>query len=142
MFSLINTLEKRFLGLTNVQIGLFSLPTIVIIGSVVLFVLNRKSRYNPFILVSLILSLIHFYHHYKLAKLENKQFKPTLKKEFQWSTWAVVKDKAGKVDFNKTLTGPDLKSFIDDKLFPYLKSHQTYHHANESSSSLPSKSSS
>ncbi|MDB9812156.1 type I restriction-modification system subunit M [Candidatus Pelagibacter sp.] len=56
------------------------------------------------------------------SKLENKQFKPTLKKEFQWSTWAVVKDKAGKVDFNKTLTGPDLKSFIDDKLFPYLKS--------------------
>jgi len=56
------------------------------------------------------------------AKLENKQFKPTLKKEFQWSTWAVVKDKAGKVDFNKTLTGPDLKSFIDDKLFTYLKS--------------------
>jgi len=56
------------------------------------------------------------------AKLENKQFKPTLKKEFQWSTWAVVKDKVGKVDFNKTLTGPDLKSFIDDKLFPYLKS--------------------
>ena len=69
----VNTLEKRFLGLTNVQIGLFSLPTIVIIGSVVLFVLNRKSRYNPFVLVSLILSLIHFYHHYKLAKLENKQ---------------------------------------------------------------------
>ncbi len=56
------------------------------------------------------------------AKLENKQFIPTLKKEFQWSKWAVVKDKAGKVDFNKTLTGPDLKSFIDDKLFPYLKS--------------------
>ena len=56
------------------------------------------------------------------TKLENKQFKPTLKKEFQWSSWAVVKDKAGKVDFNKTLTGPDLKSFIDDKLFPYLKS--------------------
>tara|TARA_B100001057_G_scaffold415959_1_gene433749 strand:+ start:1 stop:1458 length:1458 start_codon:yes stop_codon:yes gene_type:complete len=56
------------------------------------------------------------------AKLENKQFKPTLKKEFQWATWAVVKDKVGKVDFNKTLTGPDLKTFIDDKLFPYLKS--------------------
>ncbi len=56
------------------------------------------------------------------SKLENKKFKPTLKKEFQWSTWAVVKDKAGKVDFNKTLTGPDLKNFIDNKLFPYLKS--------------------
>ena len=56
------------------------------------------------------------------SKLENKEFKPTLKKEFQWSTWAVVKDKDGKIDFNKTLTGPDLKKFIDEKLFPYLKS--------------------
>ena len=56
------------------------------------------------------------------AKLENKKFKPTLDKEFQWSTWAIVKDKAGKVDFNKTLQGPDLKKFVDDKLFPYLSS--------------------
>ena len=56
------------------------------------------------------------------AKLENKKFKPTLDKQFQWSTWAIVKDKAGKVDFNKTLTGPDLKKFVDDKLFPYLSS--------------------
>ena len=56
------------------------------------------------------------------AKLENKKFKPTLDKEFQWSTWAIVKDKAGKVDFNKTLTGSDLKKFVDDKLFPYLSS--------------------
>ncbi len=56
------------------------------------------------------------------AKLENKKFKPTLDKEFEWSTWAIVKDKAGKIDFNKTLTGPDLKKFVDDKLFPYLSS--------------------
>ncbi len=56
------------------------------------------------------------------AKLENKKFKPTLNKEFQWSTWAIVKDKAGKIDFNKTLTGPDLKKFVDEKLFPYLSS--------------------
>ncbi len=56
------------------------------------------------------------------AKLENKKFKPTLDKEFQWSTWAIVKDNSGKVDFNKTLTGPDLKKFVDEKLFPYLSS--------------------
>ena len=56
------------------------------------------------------------------AKLENKKFKPTLDKEFQWSTWAIVKNKEGKVDFNKSLTGPDLKKFVDDKLFPYLSS--------------------
>ena len=56
------------------------------------------------------------------AKLENKKFKPTLDKEFQWSAWAIVKDKEGKVDFNKSLTGPDLKKFVNDKLFTYLSS--------------------
>ncbi|MDA8822299.1 type I restriction-modification system subunit M [Candidatus Pelagibacter bacterium] len=56
------------------------------------------------------------------AKLENKKFKPTLDKEFQWSTWAIVKDKEDKVDFNKSLTGPDLKKFVNDKLFTYLSS--------------------
>ena len=54
------------------------------------------------------------------AKLDNKKFKPVLDKEFQWSSWAIVKTKDGKVDFNKILTGPDLKKFVDDKLFPYL----------------------
>ena len=69
----VNTLEKRFLGLTNVQIGLFSLPAFIALSSVVLVVLNKKARYNPAVLVSLIISLIHLYHHYTLAKLENKQ---------------------------------------------------------------------
>ncbi len=56
------------------------------------------------------------------ASLENKQFKPVLDKEYQWSSWAIIKTKDGKVDFNKILTGPDLKKFVDDKLFPYLSS--------------------
>tara|TARA_B100001250_G_C19460636_1_gene640063 strand:- start:393 stop:650 length:258 start_codon:yes stop_codon:yes gene_type:complete len=68
----VKTLEKRFLGLTNVQIGLFSLPTFIALSSVVLVILNRKARYNPAILVSLIISLIHLYHHYTLTKLQNK----------------------------------------------------------------------
>jgi len=54
------------------------------------------------------------------AKLENKTFTPVLDKEYQWSSWAIVKTKEGKVDFNKILTGPDLKEFVDNKLFPYL----------------------
>ena len=54
------------------------------------------------------------------ASLENKQFKPVLDKEYQWSSWAIIKTKEGKVDFNKILTGSDLKKFVDDKLFPYL----------------------
>ena len=56
------------------------------------------------------------------ASLENKKFKPVLNQEYQWSNWAIVKSKDGKVDFNKILTGPDLKKFVDDKLFPYLSS--------------------
>ncbi|ADQ91351.1 hypothetical protein BpV2_184c [Bathycoccus sp. RCC1105 virus BpV2] len=68
----IDTLDKRFLGLTNVQIGLFSLPVFIVLSSVVLIVLNKKARYNPAVLVSLIISLIHLYHHYTLAKLQNK----------------------------------------------------------------------
>ena len=69
----VNTLEKRFLGLTDIQIGLFSLPAFIVLSSVVLIVLNRKARYNPAVLVSLIISLMHLYHHYTLAKLQNKQ---------------------------------------------------------------------
>ena len=68
----VNTLEKRFLGLTNVQIGLFSLPAFIALSSVVLLVLNKKARYNTAVMVSLIISLIHLYHHYTLAKLQNK----------------------------------------------------------------------
>ena len=56
------------------------------------------------------------------TKLENKKYKPILDKEFQWSSWAVVKKKDGTTDFDKILMGPDLKKFVDAKLFPYLSS--------------------
>ena len=56
------------------------------------------------------------------ASLENKKFKPVLDKEYQWSSWAIVKAKDGKIDFNKLLQGSDLKKFVDNKLFPYLSS--------------------
>ena len=56
------------------------------------------------------------------AKLDNKKFNPIFKTEYRWSSWAVVKDKKGKVDFNKTLTGSDLIKFVNNKLFPYLSS--------------------
>ena len=56
------------------------------------------------------------------AKLDNKKFNPIFKSEYRWSSWAVVKDKKGNVDFNKTLTGSDLIKFVNNKLFPYLSS--------------------
>jgi len=54
------------------------------------------------------------------AKLENKTFTTVLDREYQWSSWAIVKSNDGKVDFNKTKTGADLKDFVDNNLFPYL----------------------
>ena len=56
------------------------------------------------------------------AKLENKKFKPVLDNKFRWSSWAIVKSKDAKIDFNKLLQGPDLKKFVDSELFPYLSS--------------------
>ena len=52
--------------------------------------------------------------------LDNKKFEPIFKPEFRWSSWAVVKDSKGKVDFNKTFTGTDLIEFVNNKLFPFL----------------------
>lgn len=54
------------------------------------------------------------------SKLDNNNFKSIFDKEYKWSSWAVVKTKEGKVDFNKSLTGDDLTKFINNKLFPYL----------------------
>ena len=54
------------------------------------------------------------------AKLDNKNFKSIFDKNYKWSSWAVVKTKEGKVDFNKSLTGDDLTKFVNNKLFPYL----------------------
>ncbi len=59
------------------------------------------------------------------SALKGERSEPILQKKYQWSSWAIVKNKEGKVDFNKILTGPDLKKFIDEDLFPYLASFKT-----------------
>ncbi|MBP7670737.1 SAM-dependent DNA methyltransferase [Candidatus Gracilibacteria bacterium] len=41
--------------------------------------------------------------------------------KFRWDRWAVPKMADGKVDHNAAMTGEDLKDFVDDELFPYLK---------------------
>jgi len=68
----INTLDKRFLGLTNVQISLFALPTIITITPLVLVLLNKKARRNPLVYVSILIGILHLYHHYTLTRLQNK----------------------------------------------------------------------
>ena len=55
------------------------------------------------------------------AGLEGKKYTYILDKSYRWETWAAPKDKAGKLDHNRSLTGDDLRDFVDDRLFPYLQ---------------------
>lgn len=55
------------------------------------------------------------------AELSGKEYKEILAYEFRWGTWAMPKGKDDKLDHHKALNGDDLKEFVDQKLFPYLK---------------------
>jgi len=59
------------------------------------------------------------------AKLSGKTCTNIIGQEYRWDVWAVPKDKDGKLDHHKALTGDDLKDFVDHKLFPYLKKFKT-----------------
>lgn len=54
------------------------------------------------------------------AELEVKKYSFILDTPYRWESWAAPKDKDGKLDHNKALTGDDLRDFVDRKLFPYL----------------------
>ena len=54
------------------------------------------------------------------AALAGKKHSYILDKPYRWETWAAAKDKEGKLDHNKALTGDDLRDFVNQKLFPYL----------------------
>lgn len=55
------------------------------------------------------------------AELSGKTYQPIITEEFKWNTWAAPKKEDGKIDHHKALTGDDLKDFVDQQLFPYLK---------------------
>lgn len=59
------------------------------------------------------------------AELTGKTYVSIIDKEFQWNVWAMPKGKDGKLDHHKGLTGDDLKDFVNQKLFPYLKKFKT-----------------
>jgi len=59
------------------------------------------------------------------AQLAGKSYTNIISPEFRWNVWAAPKDKEGKIDQQKALTGDDLKDFVDRKLFPYLKKFKT-----------------
>lgn len=55
------------------------------------------------------------------ATLAGKTYTGIISPEYRWEVWAVPKNKDGKLDHHKALTGDDLKEFVDHTLFPYLK---------------------
>ena len=54
------------------------------------------------------------------AELEGKKYAFILDPAYRWAKWAAPKTKGGEIDHNKTLTGDDLRDFVNLKLFPYL----------------------
>ena len=54
------------------------------------------------------------------AELEGKKYSFILEKQYRWEAWAAPKNKDGKIDHNKVMTGDDLRDFVNNKLFPYL----------------------
>ena len=55
------------------------------------------------------------------AALAGKKYEYILSAEYHWNAWACPKGKDGKLDHSAALDGDDLKDFVNDKLFPYLK---------------------
>jgi type I restriction enzyme M protein len=56
------------------------------------------------------------------AALKGKKYSFILNEPYRWEAWAAPKGKDGKIDHNKALSGDDLQSFVNGKLFPYLQS--------------------
>lgn len=55
------------------------------------------------------------------AELTGKDYDAIIEPEFRWNIWAMPKGEDNKLDHHKALTGDDLRDFVDQKLFPYLK---------------------
>lgn len=55
------------------------------------------------------------------AELEDRKYQWLLERKYRWESWASPKDKDGRLDHHKAMTGPDLVDFVDDELFPYLQ---------------------
>jgi type I restriction enzyme M protein len=55
------------------------------------------------------------------AKLSGKEYEYILKPDFRWDVWACPKEEDNKIDYQRALDGDDLKNFVNNELFPYLK---------------------
>jgi type I restriction enzyme M protein len=55
------------------------------------------------------------------ALLDRKRYTFILDHPYCWETWAAPKREDGQLDHNRTLTGDDLRDYVDRRLFPYLR---------------------
>ncbi len=58
------------------------------------------------------------------AELVGKDYEAIIADKYRWEVWAAPK-KDGKLDHQKALTGDDLKDFVNNELFPYLRKFKT-----------------
>ncbi|MBS4072156.1 MAG: N-6 DNA methylase [Algoriphagus sp.] len=56
------------------------------------------------------------------AELEGKEYTPIIGKEYQWTIWAAPKLPSGELDHHRAQSGDDLNHFVNNKLWPYLRS--------------------
>jgi len=55
------------------------------------------------------------------AELTGKDYEGIIANDFRWESWAAPKLAAGKIDHHNAKFGDDLKDFVNDNLFPYLR---------------------
>jgi type I restriction enzyme M protein len=55
------------------------------------------------------------------AALGDKAYDFIVAEPYRWAIWAAPKTADGKIDYNVAKTGDDLREFVDQKLFPYLR---------------------
>ncbi|MFN7897806.1 MAG: N-6 DNA methylase [Cyanobacteriota bacterium] len=56
-----------------------------------------------------------------MAALEGRSYSPILEEPYRWSRWAAPKNAGGQLDHHASLTGDDLRDFVNVRLFPYLE---------------------
>lgn len=56
------------------------------------------------------------------AEMMMDEYKYIIDEEHRWSSWAAPKTTSGEFDHDSALTGDDLIDYVDQELFPYLKS--------------------
>jgi type I restriction enzyme M protein len=55
------------------------------------------------------------------AALSGRKYRPILDADYRWESWAAPRTAAGAIDHDRAMTGDDLRAFVDDRLFPYLR---------------------